>query len=263
MSAELHLSRHIHGRAHARIFARHRTVNGHRIDGPSWRDLMGEGLAVLRGMRHAGRHIHLGPVPLGDGHPVIVLPPFLCSDHMSRGLRDWLAALGYAVEGWGPRVNIGPTAGAVAAVDAILRRCNEASGRKASLVGYSLGGVLARALASANPDRVRRVVTICSPFRLPTASPLEPLYRALGPLHSGEHLMLERLAAPPPVPTTAIYSPRDGVVAWQSCVDEPGADRENVAIDGAHTTMLANPRTLRVIAERLALPEESMAAAAD
>ncbi|HML10880.1 MAG TPA: alpha/beta fold hydrolase [Stellaceae bacterium] len=250
MTADVHGPHHHHRREHQRIFARDRAV-----DGPSWRDLVGEGLAVLRGMRHAGRRIHLGPVPLGDGHPVIVLPAFLCSDHMSRGLREWLTALGYAVEGWGARVNIGPTARTVAAVDAVLQRCTEESGRKASLVGYSLGGVLARALASANPDRVRRVITVCSPFRLPTASPLEPIYRALAPLHSGEHLMLEQLTAPPPVPTTAIYSPRDGVVAWQSCIDAPTPGRENIAVDGAHSTMLANPRTLRIIAERLALPD--------
>jgi pimeloyl-ACP methyl ester carboxylesterase len=252
MTVELHAPQHgrQRERSHARIFARDLA-----LDGPSWRDLVGEGLAVLREMRRNPRRIHLGPVPLGDGHPVIVLPPFLCSDHMSRGLRDWLKALGYVVEGWGSRVNIGPTARAVASVDAILKRCTEAHGCKASLVGYSLGGVLARALASAHPDRVRRVVTVCSPFRLPTASPLEPVYRALAPLHNGEHLMLERLTAPPPVPTTAIYSPRDGVVAWRSCVDASGLDRENIAVDGPHTTMLANPRALRIIAERLALPE--------
>jgi hypothetical protein len=228
------------------------------LDGPSWRDLIGEGLAALRSMRPLPRRIHLGPVPLGDGHPVIVLPAFLCSDHMNRGMRAWLTALGYEVEGWGAGVNIGPTSGAVASVDAILRRVTETSGRKASLVGVSLGGVLARALANANPERVRRVITVCSPFRLPTASPLEPFYRALAPLHSGRHLdmVLEQLTAPPPVPTTAIYAPKDGVVAWRSCIDVPGPSRENIAIDGAHhTTVLANPKTLRVIAERLALPE--------
>jgi pimeloyl-ACP methyl ester carboxylesterase len=230
------------------------------LGGPSLRDLVGEGLAALRQMRFRPRVVHLGPVPLGDGHPVIVLPAFLCSDMMSRNFRDWLTALGYAVQGWGAGVNIGPTANAVAAVDRILRRSTERSGHKASLVGVSLGGVLARALANAHPDKVRRVITVCSPFRLPTASPLEPFYRALAPLHSGEQLMLERLTQPPPVPTTAIYSPKDGVVAWRSCVDTPGPKRENIAIEGAHhTTMLANAKTLRVIAERLALPEPTAA----
>jgi hypothetical protein len=65
---------------------------------------------------------------------------------------------------------------------------------------------------------------------------------------------LQGLAAPPPVPTTAIYTVTDGVVAWTSCVDEPGRGRENVAIAGTHTTMLENPEAVRVITDRLARP---------
>jgi pimeloyl-ACP methyl ester carboxylesterase len=224
------------------------------IAAPGWRDLVGEGRALLRELRRSPRGVQLGALPRGDGHPVIVLPAFLSSDRLNRGFRVWLAGLGYAVEGWGAGLNLGPTAAAVASVDDILKRCTEASGQRASLVGYSLGGVLARALANAHPERVRRVITICSPFRLPTASPVEPLYRALAPLHRGQRAMLTHLTAPPPVPTTALYTRSDGVVAWRSCIDQPGPNRENIAIDGAHTTMLANPRALRVIAERLAWP---------
>ena len=232
---------------HARIFDSSGTLGG-----PSWRDLIGEGRAVLRvGLRRPLPRI--GPVPRGDGHPVIVLPAFFCTDGMTHGFRQWLTALGYTVEGWGSGRNLGPTAAAVTAVDRLLKHSTEASGRPASLVGISLGGVLARALANAHPERVRRVITICSPFRLPTVSPLEPLYRALAPLHSGEQVLIERLTNPPPVPTVAIYSPTDGVVAWRSCIDEPGPDRENVAVEGAHTTMLANAQALRIVAERLAL----------
>ena len=223
------------------------------LPAPSWRDLMGETRAVLRAHLHP-RRPRVGPVPLGDGHPVIVLPALFCCDVMTRGLRSWLTALGYTVEGWGGGFNLGPNAATVAAVDRLLRQSTAREGRKASLVGVSAGGVLARALANALPDRVRRVITVCSPFRLPTATPLEPVYRALAPLHSGEEALIARLAAPPPVPTTAIYAPRDGVVAWRSCVDEPAPGRENVAIESAHATMLRNPQTLRVIAERLALP---------
>lgn len=236
-----------HPRDDAQIFDRSGSLRG-----PSWRDLAGEGRAVLRA-RLARPVPRVGPVPCGDGHPVIVLPAFFCSDVMTRGLRAWLNALGYVAEGWGAGINLGPTTAAVSAADRILR-LSTAADRKASLVGVSLGGVLARALANAHPGRVRRVITVCSPFRLPTASPLEPIYRALSPLHGGQHMLLTHLTVPPPVPTTAIYSPSDGVVAWQSCIDDPGPSRENIAIDGPHTTMLGNPQVLRLIAERLALP---------
>ena len=224
------------------------------LPGPSWRDLVDEGRALLRERRRRPGTLYLGPLPRGDGHPVLVIPAFLCSDAMNRGFRRWLERLGYRVEGWGGGLNLGPSTFAIGAAEGALLRLTSATGARASLVGHSLGGVLARALAAAHPDRVRRVITVCSPFRLPTASPLEPLYRALGILHSGQQRMLRLLAAPPPVPTTAIYPPSDGVVAWQSCIDEPGPDRENIAVDGAHTTMLANPRALRIIAERLARP---------
>lgn len=232
-----------------RIFDRSGTLVG-----PSWLDLIGEGRALLRAHRRRPAGVYLGPMPRGDGHPVIVLPAFLCSDAMNRGLHRWLEALGYRVEGWGGGINIGPSAAAVTTVEAALARLSAETGRAASLVGHSLGGVLARALANAHPERVRRVITVCSPFRLPTASPMEPIYRALAPLHSGQRRMLDLLTAPPPVPTTAIYTPNDGVVAWRSCIDVPGPGRENVAVEGAHSTMMANPRALRVIAERLARP---------
>jgi pimeloyl-ACP methyl ester carboxylesterase len=209
---------------------------------------------LLREMRKRPRGVPVGPVPGGDGHSVMVLPAFLTSDAMNGGFRAWLEALGYSVEGWNGGFNLGPSAAAVAAAAETLRRCTEDSGRQASLVGHSLGGVLARALANAYPDRVRRVITVCSPFRLPTASPLEPVYRALAPLHSAQGRMLAHLTAPPPLPTTAIYSPSDGVVAWRSCIDAPGPNRENIAVEGAHTTMLANSRALRIVAERLSWP---------
>ena len=240
MSASLH--------EHTSIFDR-----SGALAAPSWRDLLGEGRALLQAHLRRPR-VEVGPVPRGDGHPVIVLPAFFCSDAMTRGFRDWLTVLGYAVAGWGGGLNLGPTEAAVAAVDRLLQYSAQIYGRPASLVGVSLGGVLARALANAHPERVRRVITVCSPFRLPTASPLEPLYRALAPLHRSERLLLAQLTAPPPVPTVAIYTPHDGVVAWRSCIDEPEPDRENIAIHGAHTTMLANPRALQAIAERLARP---------
>jgi pimeloyl-ACP methyl ester carboxylesterase len=221
---------------------------------PSWGRFVAEHIAVLTDNRRFRTESENCTYVRGDGHPVIVLPGFLCGDAMTGPFRRLLAAIGYAATGWGAGINLGPTATVLAGAEALLRHVTERSGERASLVGQSLGGVLARALASGHPERVRRVVTVCSPFRLPTASRLAPIYRSLAPLHRAQDAMLRRLAAPPPVPTTAIYTPRDGIVAWTSCIDEPGPGRENVAIDGAHTTMLGNPRAIRVITERLALP---------
>ena len=57
---------------------------------------------------------------------------------------------------------------------------------------------------------------------------------------------------PLPVPSTAIYSRSDGVVAWHSCIDEEAPNSENVKVPGSHIGLLHNPAALYVVADRLA-----------
>ena len=224
------------------------------VSTPSWGRFTAEYLALFRDFRQFRAENRKGVFAGGDGHPVIVLPGFLCCDPMTSHFRRLLEGLGYPAAGWGAGINLGPTAASLSVVEALLQQITDRYGERASLVGQSLGGVFARSLASHHPTRIRRVITVCSPFRLPTATRLEPIYQLLSPLHRGQDAVLRGLAPPPPVPTTAIYTVTDGVVAWTSCVDEPGPGRENVAIAGAHTTMLENPEAVRVITDRLARP---------
>ena len=228
-----------------------------RVPAPRWRELAANLGALAQDLtRFTGRPpAPSSDLPRGDGHAVLVIPALFSGDYLTRGFRGALATLGYQVEGWGAGVNFGPTRSAWNAASERLFDIATGSGQRVSLVGHSLGGVLARALATEHPERVRRVITVCSPFRLPTASRLRPLYRALSYWHIDDDALIARIGEPPPVPTTAIYSPRDGIVAWTSCVDEPGPGRENAAIDGPHSTMLANPATMRIVADRLARPD--------
>lgn len=194
--------------------------------------------------------------PRGDGHAVLVLPAFLNTDGSTRPLQRFLGACGYRVAGWRLGVNIGPTELALRGIERRLKALRAESGGKVSLVGHSFGGVFARLFASCHPEDVRLVITLCSPFRLPTATNVEIPYRLLSPLHSRDVKRLTAaLAEPPPVPTTAIYTRSDGIVAWQSCIDEPAPLHENVELRGTHSTIASNPAALAVIADRLAQPE--------
>jgi hypothetical protein len=89
----------------------------------------------------------------GDGHPVIVLPGFLCCDPMTSHFRRLLEGLGYPAAGWGAGINIGPTAASLSVVEALLQQITDRYGERASLVGQSLGGVFARSLADADTAR--------------------------------------------------------------------------------------------------------------
>ena len=102
--------------------------------------------------------------PRGDGHAVLVLPGLGASDGSTRVLRRYLADLGHDVHGWDLGRNLGPRPGVREALLDRLDHLHESSGRGVSLVGWSLGGAYARALALRRPHAVRNVVTLGSPI---------------------------------------------------------------------------------------------------
>src|SRR4029078_2346043 len=82
--------------------------------------------------------------PRGDGHPVLVLPGLIASDTSTQLLRAYLSSRGYDARGWGLRRNLGLNERLRAKRLAAVRDLHEETGRKVSLIGWSLGGVYAR-----------------------------------------------------------------------------------------------------------------------
>ena len=123
---------------------------------PRWRDAIGDVGAVAFSLaRFGGRLIVPHDLPRGDGHPVLVIPGLFSSDWLIRGFRQALELLGYQVEGWRAGINFGPTESAW--MLAAEQLSDMAAGQQVSMIGHSLGGVLARALASERPELVRQV----------------------------------------------------------------------------------------------------------
>ncbi len=204
----------------------------------------------------------LARAPRGDGGPVLVLPGFITSDRSTRLLRRYLDHLGYDAYAWTLGRNLGPRAVGPegeklrARLDGIF----ESTGRKVSLVGWSLGGIMARELARAAPERVRRVISLGSPFTGdPSATIPAKLYERLtGETLSGPALerRLRESVEPLPVPATSIYSRTDGVTPWENCIEPAHSRAENIEVCGSHCGMGVNPAVLYAIADRLATPEE-------
>ena len=229
-----------------------------RVTPPSKRRLLGEFRAVLTPRPRLARLPALQSAPRGDGHPVFVLPGFLTNDQRTRHLRLFLSRLGYSVYGWGQGVNWGPTDRALAAIERRLHEVHRRHGRKVTLVGHSLGGVLARELAKKFPAEVRQVVMLGSPAKLPTATSLDVFFRLLARFHRqalGADLAAVNRPPPDGIPVSALYTRDDGIVAWQSCLEAPGPHRENIEVRGNHSTLPSNPEALLIVADRLAQAE--------
>lgn len=198
-------------------------------------------------------------LPQGDNHPVLVFPGFLASSRSTKPLRQYLADLGYRAHRWKLGYNMGYSYKLHYGMRDRVTELVERYGDKISLVGWSLGGVYARELAREMPDIVRQVITMGSPFRgHPSSSNVHKIFNMFSevPYDKMPESFLQDMAHPPPVPTTALYTRGDGVVAWQSTVEiSDRADVENIHVGGAHMGLGFNPRSLIVLADRLALPE--------
>lgn len=197
-------------------------------------------------------------LPAGDGHPVLVLPGFMASDTSTLPLRTFLRSKGYVVSAWELGRNLGPTTEVMEALPSLLRSAVEDEGRKASIVGWSLGGIYARWLARIHPERVRQVVTMGTPVRQAVEgnSNASSLFDYLRPYHEEGHPGLDN-GRPLEVPTTAIHTRSDAIVPWETCLVDPGAQSENVRVAGSHTGLGFNPAALYVVADRLSLEEGS------
>lgn len=198
----------------------------------------------------------LRQAPAGDGHAVIVFPGLGASDLSTLPLRAFLGARGYAARGWDLRFNLGPRRGVIDKCLERVRRIRRESGRRVSLVGWSLGGVFARELAKMSPGDVRCVVTLGSPFTGdPRANHAWRLYELASGHRLGDGAEFARVAAPPPVPTTSIFSRTDGIVAWRCCVQKQGRMAESIEVSASHIGIGANPAAWFAVVDRLAQPE--------
>ncbi|WP_374563294.1 alpha/beta fold hydrolase [Ideonella sp.] len=225
---------------------------------PSWLLLGAEPLRAVCELASA-QFMNKSALPQGDGHPVVLFPG-LASDARALGpLKGLCEGLGYTTHDWGRGFNTGPEGDIDDWLDGLAHDVKEQVGdtdEPMSLVGWSLGGIYARELAKKlGPRRTRRVITIGTPFSGTVQQTHAGLiYRLLnGSKAELEAETMRRLATPPEVPTTSIYSRSDGVVSWQACIQR-GRRRhvENIEVSGSHCGLGWNTEVFTIVADRLA-----------
>lgn len=237
-----------------------------RISRPSWLMAALEGRAVYELGAYYLSQPFLQSTPTGDGHPVMILPGFLTSDLSTVPLRNYLKSRNYEAYGWDNGRNFGrdldPQSGLKPDSEIFKRfdEIREKHGQPISLIGWSLGGIIARELAHQRPDDVRMVITLGSPFngRNPHATNVEGLFELFSgyKIDDFSQTLIERAGMPPPVPSTAIYTMTDGIVAWECCIEDEHETTENIGVLSSHFGLGHNPFVLWLVANRLSQPKE-------
>ncbi len=167
-------------------------------------------------------------------------------------IRSYLASRGHQVSGWGLGRHGRDPRTTTERFTPLLESIVEADG-PAALVGWSLGGVVARETARMRPDLVSHVVTYGTPLGGPRFTSASGLYSP------DELLAIEREIAdaqtePINVPVTAIYSKQDGVVDWRTCVDRTTPHAVNVEVGSTHLGMGLDPDVWLTVAGAIDRP---------
>ncbi|MEO5773962.1 MAG: alpha/beta fold hydrolase [Sphingomicrobium sp.] len=186
---------------------------------------------------------HVRPRGPEKGDPALVIPGFLATDRTCTQLRRSLAAEGWRTYPW----DLGLNRGAHADVLRHLRQRLEAiyDGTPVLVVGWSLGGLFARELAREAPDLVRAVVTLGSPFSgHPRQNNVWRLYEAVAG-HKVDAPPIAHRPEKPPVPTLALWSRRDGIVAPRAASGLEGERDKAVEMRCSHMAFGVSGRASR------------------
>ncbi len=233
--------------------------------GPEWHEsLFGVELALL-----LASPVYYGEgVPKGDGSAVLPIPGFMHGDTYLVFLYAWLKRIGYRPYYSSIGVNAScPNLLISEIIAPILRKAVAETHGKIHLIGHSLGGAIARSIASQCRD-IASVMTLASPMRQTLVRDRifqnAEMVRNYLISQQTERVRPQCLTVECPCPfmkslrrpfpsrvnLTAIYTRNDGLVEWQSCrTGNSGIDAE---VRGTHTGLAFNPAVYKIIAQRLA-----------
>lgn len=222
---------------------------------PGLSALLGEGRAGSEPTRLLAAAFRLARAPRGDGGLVLDLPGWRTSESVGAPLRAYLRWLGYEARPWGLGRNAGDPERDADMLSEQIERLSHDTGQPVSLVGWSLGGVVAREVARRLPGSVERVIT----YGTPVVG--GPTYTAAARSYGKAQCeraaaIIEKLDADDPiqVPITAIFTRADGVVSWTACIDHVSPLVDHVEVRSTHLGLGFDPDVWTVVAERLATP---------
>ena len=218
--------------------------------------------------------LYMSPVILGlgvahgKGEPVIVVPGFLGSDIYLGTVHRWLRRIGYRSYASGIGRNYNCPDLLAERLVLTIEQAHLETGQRVHLIGHSLGGTLARAVATRAPEQMAQVITLGSPIRSAEIHPYvlaakEVVRRRIhrvAPRRPECYTdacrcgFAESLLAPPPteVRRHAIFTRSDGVVHWESCLD---SDQSlNIEVSSTHLGLAFNTAVYKHIARLLAAP---------
>jgi len=185
---------------------------------------------------------------------VLVIPGYFADDRFTYILRQFLTYAGAEAWGWGLGVNKGNVAELVALLTDKVQQMHGRTHEKIHIIGWSLGGVIAREIAREIPDKVEQVITMGSPIvGGPKHTVFAGRYLSKGyDLDEIAKTVAERNQIPINVPLTMLFSKQDRIVAWEACIDHLNRHARHIEVQSPHMGMGISAEVFEVLVSLLA-----------
>lgn len=215
-------------------------------------DLMWAELRSLYRRSHRKQKVPSAARPM----PVMLLPGFGSHPRRMQPMADALTAAGHRVSEWGLGFNFGPNAENFAYLMRRVAVIARENWHPVALVGWSLGGLFAREIARREPALVAKVITMGTPFSGdPRANNAWKAYQVLTG-HSVDRPPIDcNFSTKPPVPTIALWSPRDGIIHPRAACGWPHERDRAVAIRCSHLDFASSPKVVAEVLRQLDVKE--------
>lgn len=187
--------------------------------------------------------------------PVLLVPGYRTSNTYLFLLQKFLEHHGFSPFYWSEDYNHGDVEVMLPGLINDLQKAKARYMIKIPVIGWSLGGYLAREAAREFPEAVSRVITLASPiYGGPKYTIVSSVYRSKGyDLDAMEKMINERNSQPIPVPVTAFYSKNDAVIDWKTCIDPHKESVTHFEVNANHLGMIFSLEVFKKILEQLTL----------
>lgn len=197
----------------------------------------------------------LKSLPNGSGQPVMVIPGLTTNDASTAIIRTFLKSKNFNVYGWSQGVNIKYTPELEERLIRRLEMIRNRHGQRVTIIGWSLGGITMRLLASHAPEHIDQLIALGAPFaNIRGKTRVNWWYKLL----TGETVddfpaeWAQQIKDQPLMPSTSIYSKTDGMVSWEYCMDwNTGPQTQNIEVYCNHLGFGMNPSVWCIVHDRL------------
>ncbi|MFT4759298.1 MAG: pimeloyl-ACP methyl ester carboxylesterase [Paraglaciecola sp.] len=206
--------------------------------------------SVIQPIRLVAAFKGLSKAKAGEGRRILLFPGWKSHETVMLPVKAYLNRLGYDAQYWGLGFNNGRVE---KYRDQMIERLTKEENKdKITLIGWSLGGLVAREVARALPHKIANVITYGTPA---VGGPRHTIGAKVYGAKEVQRIvdLQEELDATNPirVPLSIIFTKKDSIVNWSACLDKTSLDVKHFEVNSTHLSLGIDPSVWKIIVQEL------------